>query len=430
MAPIDGVAYGLLFQDPGHDSLFVRRLSSGQSCATQLVHSYTTDGLLVRKTLRHSDRAVGGTDRAVQEFDRDIRMARLVLDCAAAVGHPLRVPRLLSASSTPGGGIVSHWDFCNGGTLRAFLDRCAQGPAVLPPGLALHLVLQILETLDFMYTGMKSSGLVYHRDLHSRNIMLHFPSGSPIPDVYLIDFGRAVQVRSGTGPEDDPFTWWDIGCVLGIIRQDLAALTRPRTHRSTGHMARHFNKKRPSDSKHDKHPLRAAYHMLDDLHHAFANNIEAAIKDQGRRRREAKKSRLPIPPEPVAMPPPPSLKPVLSFLRRAVKKHFPRHPGAPDAAFNDEFRELVLIPARERAEAVNGMLPRLCHGVGNLLRTPENDEVKGPWDVAEIDGSDPGFAIVNVLPGLVGAYSRLSTLDVHVEDEDSDEDSEEENQIW
>jgi hypothetical protein len=63
--------------------------------------------------------------------------------------------------------------------------------AVLHEGLALHMVLQMLETLNFMYTSMRSQ--IYHRDHHTRNVMLHLASGSPIPDAYLIDFGRAAD---------------------------------------------------------------------------------------------------------------------------------------------------------------------------------------------------------------------------------------------
>ncbi|KAK4097618.1 hypothetical protein N658DRAFT_510230 [Parathielavia hyrcaniae] len=440
MAPIGKVAYGLLFQDPGHDSLLARPLGSGQSCTTQLVHSYSTGALVVRKTLRHPARRGGILDRAVHEFDRDVSMARLLLAGAAAAGHTLRIPRLLSAASTPRGGRVSHWDLCNGGTLWAFLDRCRQSSAVLPQGLALHLLQQILETLDFMYTGMESTGSggpVYHRDLHPGNIMLHFPSGRPLPEAWLIDFGRAVQVTttSGTGPEetDDPLPWWDIGAVLSLIRKDLAPLSRPTSRRDPARMARYLNDHRASDKRHA--PLRAAYHMLDGLHHAFADNVVATIKEQERWRAEAQADwdkgplKVKVPEPPIAMPPsPPSLKPVLALLRRAVRRHIPRHPAPADGAFGDRFRERVLIPAREGAEALSGARPRLCRGRAEelLRRLEEEDEgnlIRGPWVVAEVDLADPGLGVVDVLTGWDddGEPSSPSTVDYGDEDAEGGE---------
>jgi hypothetical protein len=322
MAPIDSVAYGYLFRDPGHDCLFARSLDSGLSCTTQLVHSYTTGGVCVRKTLRHPVRGTG--DRAVQEFDREVRMVRLLHAGANDARHELRVPQLLSASSNPGGR-VSHWDLCNGGTLFAFLERCDVAGAVLPEGLALLMVLQILETLDFMYTGMKSP--IYHRDLHTRNVMLHFASGNPIPDVYLIEFGRATVV---SGPQDqdqdqdqdqalpasDDVFWWDIRSVLDIIDKGLAPLTRPPGERGPQHMAAYFRRPAGEDTR---QPLAIVRGMLDDLHREFADGVFAVLKAQQVRRRDK------LPSEPLVVPLPP-LKPVLSFLRHAVNPHLPRPP--------------------------------------------------------------------------------------------------------
>jgi hypothetical protein len=445
MAPLDSVVYGHLFRDPGHDCLFARHLGHGLSCITQLVHSYTTGGVCVRKTLRHpirhdvsggvrgdgKDRG-DGSDRAVREFDREVRMVRLLHAGAADARHELRVPRLLSASSTPGGGRVSHWELCNGGTLSAFLERCDVADAVLPEGLALHVVLQILETLDFMYTGMKSP--VYHRDLHTRNMMLHFAPGNPIPDVYLIDFGRAAVV---SGPEDqdqdqdgdqdparpasDDLLWWDIRAVAEIIDKGLAPQTQPPNERGPRHMAALF--KRSAGKDYTRPPLAAVRHMLDDLHREFADGVFVALKEQHARRRREKDKDKPPSAAPVVVPLP-SLKPVLSFLRRAVKTHLPRRP-VPDVAINEKFRTAVLNPARERAVAVSNMRPKLCRRVGDLLRFLEEEGGKGPWDVAEVDGRDPELRVRRVLLGQTEGECSKGW----VEDGDEDDDAEK-GQVW
>jgi hypothetical protein len=152
--------YGHLLRDPKADCLLIRPLSHGLSCQTQLVYNYTTRGTCVRKSLRHAPSPRGqvqvpAVNDAVDEFDRDARVAG-ALHAADKDGSPLRVPRLLSAASAPDGSRVSYWGLCNGGTVWSLLERCADTDSVLPMGLVLRILLQTLEALDFMYSGLET----------------------------------------------------------------------------------------------------------------------------------------------------------------------------------------------------------------------------------------------------------------------------------
>ena len=93
-SPIDtsGCMYGQLFADsPNDHMIFVRTLSSGHACCTQLVHNATTGGICVRKVLCEP-RSAAGADTAAREFDRDVRIASRLLAVAAKKGHEVRIP--------------------------------------------------------------------------------------------------------------------------------------------------------------------------------------------------------------------------------------------------------------------------------------------------------------------------------------------------
>jgi hypothetical protein len=355
------------------------------------------------------------------EFDRDIRTAQLLHAAADETNHELRVPKVLSAAHAPDGSSrVSYWDLCNGGTLFAFLDRCRCTDSALPLGLALHILLQTLETLDFMYTGLPQP--VYHRDLHESNLVLNFGPGRPIPDVYVIDFGRAVHGR----PDDDDcqvdyagkvLPWWDVPALLALVRDHLVPLTLTRDKRlrlrAAGrpteaymyllHKDRHNNR---------RHPLRWAYQMLKGLNKEFAARLAGAAQG-GRRGSKGRKNRGVS-----AAVTPPSLRPVIKFLRGVVGTHLL------DVGLEDKhgaFRSAVLHPTRDRAKAVMGMRPRLCCSVERLLEWLQEAGVEGPWDVAEVDAEDPGLAVQRVKPKQWGGGRKVESWEREDEDDEDDE---------
>ena len=456
MAPIDtsGAMYGQLFADSPEDYIFVRTLSSGHACCTQLVHNAATGGICVRKALC-VPRSAAGADTAAQEFDRDVRIASRLLAVAAEKGQEVRIPKLLAASTPASASAkkVSYWDLCNGGTLFAFLVRCKETGSALPHGLALHILQQTLETLEFMHTAPEHP--VFHQDLHENNIVLHFTPGRALPDVMLIDFGRAVS----SAPEDEhpvlrprgTLPWWDIWALLRVVEKGLVPRTAstPASFAfdpvSAGCATRRGGDKKPrsrADStsgtptrtdpqrkrartasassdggggrgrrdRGDKHsnycnldPLGHAMQMLEALHRTFVDDVIAASQ-------HARESKLLHP----RSPRPPSLAKVICFLRRVSRAlQFDVRFGEVHAGF----RAAVLTPTRARAESVMTLRPRLCHSIEGLLTWLEDCGGKGPWDVAEVDEDGE---LQRVLRGRIRAKRKLEAW----------ERMEEEAEVW
>jgi hypothetical protein len=348
------------------------------------------------------------------EFDRDVDTAQLLHAAADEANHELRVPKLLSAAYAPDGtGRTSYWDVCNGGTLFAFIDRCRCTSSVLPVGLALHILLQILETLDLMYTALPQP--VYHRDLHESNLMLHFGPGHSVPDVYVIDFGRAVHGR----PADDDcqvdyegkvLPWWDVPSLLILLRHHLVPLTLTREKRQRLRAAG-----RPTDAyvyliqkdRHNnrRHPLRRAYQLLRGLDREFATRLAGAVEGGSKRGLPATVT-------------PPSLRPVIKFLRGVVGTHL-LDVGLEDQ--HEAFRSAVLHPTRDRAKAVMGMRPRLCCSVERLLEWLGEKGVPRPWDVAEVDAEDPGLTVKRVMLKQRRSGRKVESWEREDEDDEDDE---------
>lgn len=163
------VSFGQVFCDEEDQCLTILPLGRGHSAQTQLVQSTRLGDSCVRKTLYYNVRSPSMPREEYArrktilagEFDRDAKFAHELHAAAAGMGYPLRVPRVLGANttSTADGGKVSYWEPCNGGTLWDFLDRCRRGGVVIPQGFALHILLQILETLDLFYTSLEKESL-------------------------------------------------------------------------------------------------------------------------------------------------------------------------------------------------------------------------------------------------------------------------------
>lgn len=458
MAPVE-VLYGHLLRDPEDASLFIRALSHGASCQTQLVHNYTTGGTCVRKALRRPAMPTAPTRGAPGQFDRDAHVAQLLHAAAARDGFDLGVPKLLSATSAPHSCSVSHWGLCSGGTLAFFIERCIETDSVLPVGLALQILAQTLETLDFMYTKLDtvcpshhprtsptaantSPQPIFHRDLHANNLMLDFAPGHAIPSVQVIDFGLATHCPRARG---DPIAWGDaddeipdrdIPHVLALLRDLLTPLTMPPAQRrallphaaaptmSTGYsLLRRQNimgacPRRPppedenDDDEEDDHggsseqqaPLRTAYWQLNELLGEFAVRKAAALGPDTDMDTvtDTDTNTGPHTPPPWPMSTP-SLQPVIVFLRRGAAAAMW---DVEQGAAHREFRAAVLHPAWRGALGLGAEQPRLCRSVDGLLEwlggLRGGGVGDGPWDVAEVWAGDMRFAVRGVLPGLGG----------------------------
>jgi len=414
---VDAV-YGRLYGDAEDGCLLVRSLSSGQSCRAQLVYSVGTGAVCVRKALRppFPDDVQNIADQAAQEFDRDVLIAKRLAAAAVEGDYETRISALLSAPHPNAASRVSYWELCNGGTLFAFFSDCLASRVVLPLGLALHILLQLLEALDFMYTGPGYP--IFHRDLHECNIMLNFAPGHAMPDIHILDFGRAISTApedSHTQPEGGAtLGWWDIKGVIDMIHESLAALTLPMEkrcqlasqNRKYGGMYG-FLHQQPSNN-HPSHPLCQVVKMLEDAHHSFAKRMIVAIQ----RAKVTGQN-----PQPFR---PPSLRPTINFLQGITGAHLQ------DAEVDEEhaaFRRNVLAPAREKARAIMAMRPKLCRTVNGLLEWLGDAGEPGPWDVAQVEPDDPTFKVCKTLLNQTRGRERVESWERNTSDEeDSDYD--------
>ncbi|KAG7291326.1 hypothetical protein NEMBOFW57_001339 [Staphylotrichum longicolle] len=425
MSPLDDYSvdavYGRLYSDAKDDCLFVGSLSSGQSCQTQLVHNLASGAICVRKALRQAATA-DEQDAAAQEFDCDVFIAKRLAAAAVNGNYDAHIPTLLSASDADGATRVSYWELCNGGTLFGFFSDCLAKRVVLPLGLALHILLQLLETLDFMYTGPDYP--IFHRDLHECNIMLNFAAGRAIPDIHILDFGRAVSTApTDTHTQPDAGAtpaWWDIKGVVEMIYESIAVLTLPmdlrckivsRGGRYSG-MYTYLHKQSSDNDGSD--PLRRVVKMLEDAHRAFVKRMLVAIQ---RARETGQRPQLFRPP---------SLRPTIKFLQGVTGAHLR------DAEVEEEhaaFRRTVLAPARAKAETVMGMRPKLCRTVEGLLESVRLANDPGPWDVAQLEPDDPTF---EVRKALFNQVSRRETVESWEKESPEEDDSEHDRgqELW
>ncbi|KAL1840057.1 hypothetical protein VTJ49DRAFT_833 [Mycothermus thermophilus] len=83
---------------------------------------------------------------------------------------------------------VSYWKYYNGGSLHDMMENGVR----VPTSVLARCVAQVCETLHVMYHCGDEP--IYHCDLHTRNILVHWPGGTTYknkPDFYIGDFGYA-----------------------------------------------------------------------------------------------------------------------------------------------------------------------------------------------------------------------------------------------
>ncbi|KAL1843528.1 hypothetical protein VTJ49DRAFT_1121 [Mycothermus thermophilus] len=390
------------------DVIFIRPLSSGATCTTDLVYCPKVGRVCVRKTLLHGE----SRRRDAVDFDRDVRTAYRLATVAASGETSLRIPELLAAQSCSGSPRVSLWSLCNGGTLGVFLREAEWNNTAVPEGLALHFLLQVLETLDFMYTATETP--MYHTDLHTANLMLHFTGSSGAPDVYVIDFGRTAHadpqpgdflfLRSGKAPgldtdmcsepnpADHVLPFWDMDEVLnltkrlmlatfpcegGKLMKDVGAYLEEGRRRSLDDhrsQRKHQRHRRHVKNAKDKETsstgpcprLRAAFDALEGLHNLYKKRWMAASKER-MSRYKAGKSLLPPPT-------PPSLKRTIELLQTVTP---PLLKKALEGKEYGMFRRMVLEKARRKAESMEEARPGDFGDFGEEGEEEEEDGEEG-----------------------------------------------------
>ncbi|KAK3403367.1 hypothetical protein B0T20DRAFT_486349, partial [Sordaria brevicollis] len=194
---------------------FVRSLGYGVQSYAQLVMDRETGLKVVQKV----DKRLHPSNLQEEE-PAEISILRRLTTSHGLAGYQPRWITLLNYEKVPlyqetkpsCGNLshqVSYWKFCNGGTLHGLLrpyimqqepllygELCRQNgqPSLsvlpkLPISLVARAIRHICETLEVMYQG--GSEPVYHCDLHTNNIFLHWTKEDPLPQFYIGDFGMA-----------------------------------------------------------------------------------------------------------------------------------------------------------------------------------------------------------------------------------------------
>jgi hypothetical protein len=271
----------------------------------------------------------------------------------------------------------------------------------------LHFVQHILETLDFMYSGLKHP--IVHRDLHESNMVLHFTPDEVLPDLHVIDFGRAIEVRADAASTIAAITeqagsccgvagcqgaclFWDVHALMRAIRTEMLPLTFPPDKRAsemltndaarTRYLLRAAKEEKTSIGHKRRRtavsPLPRMYQLLHSLNAQFIRNLVASIKQPG---------------VPLRFP---DLKPAIAEVRAAAARERRSVERGPQHA---AFRDAVLKPARQKALSLATAQPRLSYSVRSLIM--HGRKVLGPWYMAAVDVDEDGavLRVREVLPG-------------------------------
>lgn len=192
-----------LFKYKGSDFVFCRTAGHGAEAQAQVVRKVSTGELFIRKVSKH--RLEGHQCTSPNEF-------RLMEDHLSKPPrspdiYPL-IPQLYGHEKIPSSNgkfhLVSYWQLMNGGSVQdiiltkynSFKYTKFNPDTRFPARLIARMIHQVLSSLQHLYTVYEKP--IFHRDLHSGNIWIHFPrvpssTGelSDVPDFYLGDFGYA-----------------------------------------------------------------------------------------------------------------------------------------------------------------------------------------------------------------------------------------------
>ncbi|KAI0138713.1 hypothetical protein F4776DRAFT_670578 [Hypoxylon sp. NC0597] len=136
-----------------------------------------------------------------------------------------------------------YFQYYNGGTIEAFIERYYRERTKIPEHFIWHVTVELCRAIAFLYYGdsfnvnARDDPVVYHRDIHPSNILIHYPprgrgrvptagnKSNAFPQIILCDFGESAL--QGDDPndlkpgqfeeEDEPADFEDVyqlGCVL------------------------------------------------------------------------------------------------------------------------------------------------------------------------------------------------------------------------
>ncbi|KAK0726765.1 hypothetical protein B0T26DRAFT_747172 [Lasiosphaeria miniovina] len=350
--------------------LFVRALDNGRDCQAQLVYHIQTGEHRVRKVLAPRVPASEPPTARERRFDADVNTAR-TLFAAAAGRTKLRIPEVLSDRKTvsPDGNkstCVSYWRLCNGGSIGALLNACKRHGASLPRVVVFRLLRHVLETLELMYQQCER-GPVFHLDLSDENLLLDFNGAEDMPELYVIDLGRA-----GRFPLPRRDRSWDVVDVL-YLAECLVSQTSGAQLPGQYQRERNWRGYLSDEDYADAEAFCEIYQALLGLGERFEANATAASHRDDDAHPELRHGDVP------------SLQPVIDTLQARISKGLSDmwlkrwQPGTDEARF---FDFLAVYRQRTRLQSASDMSPTLYDTQAGILGAAN---VHGPWFVGRVD---------------------------------------------
>ena len=183
-----------LFESLDGLCLFVRSLGEGAESHAQCVWHLETDQARVRKVRLYRLPA-----NQAQNADNETRIVEFIRTIPVPQGCTPRYAELFShrAESIHAGDPgkpakwtrVSYWAHYNGGDLGRFKKTWMSEGIEIPLPIIARFIGQLCHTLWYLQSGPVA---VFHHDLHTSNIFLHWQDDAKLPDFYIGDFGLAI----------------------------------------------------------------------------------------------------------------------------------------------------------------------------------------------------------------------------------------------
>lgn len=193
--------YAFVFDTPsGETYIYLKEIGSGSQSRVNLVANTDTGELMAQKVngewpLPYNP-LMDPSYLANLPEDRELRILEYLNTFIRSPASPMPplTPRWVTCVShnnkVP---LVSYWKLCNGGIIEYYgkptSNRGQRDKFYFPISLLARCIAQVSETLHVMYHAGPEA--VYHCDLHSSNVFLHFGPRckGPLPDFYMGDFG-------------------------------------------------------------------------------------------------------------------------------------------------------------------------------------------------------------------------------------------------
>ncbi|OTA60070.1 hypothetical protein K449DRAFT_435744 [Hypoxylon sp. EC38] len=184
-----------------------------------IVQSVNNGMLYLVKTLRKVDGS--GADSGHYEFTHneppDFRVSTHP-DATSTLPDEPPFPHLALYQRPSASRWDLYFDYYNGGTIEAFIDKYYEEGLKIPEHFIWHVTVELCRAIAYMYYGDgfnvngQDDPVVFHRDIHPSNILIHYPprgrgrlpaagnKNNAFPQIILCDFGESAL--HGDDPND------------------------------------------------------------------------------------------------------------------------------------------------------------------------------------------------------------------------------------